>query len=98
MRGSVTPFNGSASSPAMRMLAGDNVVTTDGAGRGVVAFVRPFAVAPIVVAMGGNGESITQVEPAATSSATGFAFYAYTQAGVVLANSAVRVRWHAIGV
>lgn len=96
MRGNVPPWS-AAPGPAPKILFGDSVVGTDGAGRGYIAFPEEFNTIPVVVAMGGNGENITTFEPSATATTTGFAFYAYFQNGLNISSGAVRVRWHAVG-
>lgn len=71
--------------------AGNIVVMTNGSGVGSVTFPEAFAAAPVVVAWGGNGEALTSVHPAATT--TGFTFTAYTQAGALMTSVNVRVLW-----
>jgi len=76
--------------------SGNNFVTTDVNGIGALTFPIPFINPPIVTLTGGNGESLTFVYSGVAPTATGFSFYAYSQAGGLLASSSVRVFWIAV--
>lgn len=71
--------------------AGNIVVMTNGSGVGSVTFPTAYAAAPVVVAWGGNSETLTSVHPAVTT--TGFTFTAYTPAGALMTSVNVRVLW-----
>lgn len=75
--------------------AGNVVVTTDASGMATISFGRTFPTPPVVVAMGGNAESITMGYTADRLTTTGFSVYFFNQAGAALVNAGVRCLWQA---
>lgn len=95
-KGQLPGWRGKPPSQAPVMYAAGNVVvTTDSGGQATISFGRTFPTPPVVVAMGGNGESITMGYTTGRLTQTGFAVYFYNQAGTALVNTGVRCLWQA---
>lgn len=82
----------------VKIQAGTNVVTTNSSGSGTVTFPQGFtSLLGVVICEGDwSGSTIVSLSVIGAGSTTGFNFHADQNSGI-LANSAVRVNWIAIG-
>jgi hypothetical protein len=95
-KGELPGWRGKPSSQAPYMYAAGNVVvTTDASGMATISFGRTFPAPPVVVAMGGNAESVTMGYAADRLTNTTFSVYFFNQAGTALSNAGVRCLWQA---